>query len=67
MIFNVTVTKGASSLVFECESDGTYVSIAHLSHEPKDSVPPESAYTVSFYGGPGGTGDGVGGNNKIMS
>jgi complement component 1 Q subcomponent-binding protein len=44
--FNVTVTKGDSALVFECESDGTYVSISHLSHEPKDGHPSESYYTV---------------------
>lgn len=44
--FNVTVTKGTSALVFECESDGTYVSINHLSHEPKDGQPSESFYTV---------------------
>ncbi|GAX79309.1 hypothetical protein CEUSTIGMA_g6750.t1 [Chlamydomonas eustigma] len=43
--FNVTVTKGSSSLVFECESDGTYVGIVHLSHEPKDGHSSESSYT----------------------
>lgn len=32
--FNVTVTKGASSLVFECISDGTYVDVRHVSLEP---------------------------------
>ena len=44
--FNVTVTKGGSSLVFECESDGTYVTVGHLSHEPKDGHVSESSYTV---------------------
>jgi complement component 1 Q subcomponent-binding protein len=44
--FNVTVTKGDSALVFECESDGTYVTINHMSHEPKEGHPSESYYTV---------------------
>lgn len=48
--FNVTVTRGDKSMVFECESDGTYVAINHLSHEPKDGQPSESYYTVSAQG-----------------
>ena len=40
------MTKGGNALVFECESDGTYVAIGHLSHEPKDGISSESTYTV---------------------
>lgn len=43
--FNTTVTKGGDALVFECESDGTYVSITHISHEPKQGNDSESIYT----------------------
>jgi len=43
--FNVTVTKGEEALVFECESDGTFVGINHVSHEPKEGHASESAYT----------------------
>jgi hypothetical protein len=47
VVFNVTVTKGDQSLVFECESDGTWTSINHISQEPKDADPlPDSFYTV---------------------
>ena len=49
--FNVTVTKGSSALVFECESDGTFVTIDHVSHEPKDGHLSESSYTVGVFGG----------------
>ena len=43
--FNVTITKGEEALVFECESDGTFVGINHMSHEPKEGHASESAYT----------------------
>lgn len=43
--FNVTVTKGQESLVFECSSDGTDVVIKHISHEPKDGYESETSYT----------------------
>eukprot|EP00195_Chlamydomonas_chlamydogama_P016390 CAMPEP_0202900338 /NCGR_PEP_ID=MMETSP1392-20130828/11160_1 /ASSEMBLY_ACC=CAM_ASM_000868 /TAXON_ID=225041 /ORGANISM="Chlamydomonas chlamydogama, Strain SAG 11-48b" /LENGTH=242 /DNA_ID=CAMNT_0049586709 /DNA_START=81 /DNA_END=809 /DNA_ORIENTATION=+ len=45
VVFNVTVTKEAKALVFECESDGTFVAINHVSHEPKDGHVSESFYT----------------------
>lgn len=35
VVFNVAVTKGDKSLVFECESDGNSVTISHVSFEPK--------------------------------
>ena len=34
ILFTVQVSKGDDSLVFECKSDGTYVSITHVSFEP---------------------------------
>lgn len=43
--FNVTVTKGASSLVFECISDGTYVDVRHVSLEPAGGLESETSYT----------------------
>jgi hypothetical protein len=43
--FNVTVTKGESSLVFECVSDGTYLDVRHVSHEPAGAPESETAYT----------------------
>lgn len=43
--FNVSVSKGDTSLVFECESDGTSVNVNHVSCEPKDGIEQESAYT----------------------
>ncbi len=46
--FNVTVTKGSQSLVFECDSDGTYVAINHVSHEPKEGHSSDSFYTVGW-------------------
>ncbi|KAG1672917.1 hypothetical protein FOA52_012362 [Chlamydomonas sp. UWO 241] len=48
--FNVTVSKAGSCLVFECESDGTYVSINHMSHEPSEGHPSESFYTGPVFG-----------------
>lgn len=45
VVFNVTVTRGSHALVVECESDGTYVAINHVAHEPKDGVDSESIYT----------------------
>lgn len=48
--FNVTVSKGDKCLVFECESDGTFVAISHLTHEPKDGQPSESFYTGPVFG-----------------
>ncbi|GFH12248.1 uncharacterized protein HaLaN_07893 [Haematococcus lacustris] len=44
-VFNVHVVKGGHALVFECESDGTFMAINHVSHEPKDGDVPDSAYT----------------------
>jgi hypothetical protein len=45
-VFNVQVAKGQDALVFECESDGTFVAINHVSREPKSGVESESMYTV---------------------
>ena len=35
VLFNVTVTKGSDSLVFECESDGAYLDIQKIMFEKK--------------------------------
>jgi hypothetical protein len=43
--FNVSVSKGGKALVFECNSDGTYVDIRHVSFEPESGVESETAYT----------------------
>lgn len=45
VMFNVSVVKGDTALVFECESDGTYVGINHVSYEPKDGFESDSYYT----------------------
>lgn len=45
VFFNVSVVKGDNALVFECESDGEFVEIRHVSYEPKDGVESEAAYT----------------------
>jgi hypothetical protein len=45
VVFNVTVTKGESSLVFECVSDGTYLDVRHVSHEPASGPESATAYT----------------------
>ncbi|KAJ9527709.1 hypothetical protein QJQ45_025986 [Haematococcus lacustris] len=45
VVFNVHVVKGGHALVFECESDGTFMAINHVSHEPKEGDVPDSAYT----------------------
>lgn len=39
------MTKGEEALVFECESDGTFIGINHVSLEPKEGHVSESAYT----------------------
>lgn len=43
--FNVTVTKGDQSLVFECASDGSYLDIRHISLEPSSGLESETMYT----------------------
>lgn len=43
--FNVTVTKGGESLVFECASDGTYLEVRHVALEPADGPASETAYS----------------------
>jgi hypothetical protein len=63
--FNVTVTKAGQSLVFECTSDGTYVDIRHVAHEPADGGAPDTAYTGAGPGGRGGREDGVGGGGAL--
>lgn len=45
VFFNVTVTKGDEALVFNCASDGTYLDIRHVSHEPAEGIASETAYT----------------------
>lgn len=45
---DMIAAQGSDALVFECESDGTFVAINHVSHEPAEGGPPSaSAYTVS--------------------
>ena len=39
------MTKGDEALVFECESDGTFIGVNHVSLEPKEGHASESAYT----------------------
>jgi hypothetical protein len=43
--FTVTVTKAGESLVFDCASDGTYVDVRHVAHEPAGGADSETAYT----------------------
>lgn len=43
--FNVSVIKGSSQLVFECESDGDSVNIVHLSHEAVGQPPSDTDFT----------------------
>lgn len=38
--FRVSISKAGTSLCFECESDGEYVAINHISHEPAAKVTP---------------------------
>lgn len=49
VVFNVSVTKGDTALVFECRSDGTYLDIQHCSLEPADGEVPDSSYTGPVY------------------
>ncbi|GAB4813132.1 hypothetical protein N2152v2_000178 [Parachlorella kessleri] len=49
VVFNVSVTKGDKSLVFECRSDGSYCVIQHVSLEPAEGEVPESHYTGPVY------------------
>lgn len=44
-LFNVTVTKGGQSLVFECVSDGTFVDIRHVALEAAEGTTSETTYT----------------------
>jgi complement component 1 Q subcomponent-binding protein len=39
--FRVSISKGTSALIFECESDGEYVGINHIAQEP--GVPGDGA------------------------
>jgi hypothetical protein len=49
--FNVTVTRGGSSLVFECVSDGSYVDVRHVSLEPAGRVEDsDTAFTGPVFG-----------------
>ncbi len=53
--FNVCVNKGgAESVVFECRSDGTYMSVVHVSIEPASGDYEDSVYTGPVWGGWGG-------------
>ncbi|KAG1671799.1 hypothetical protein FOA52_000176 [Chlamydomonas sp. UWO 241] len=36
--FRVSVSKGTSALIFECDSDGEYVGIAHIAHETAEDA-----------------------------
>jgi hypothetical protein len=49
ILFTVQVTKKEDSLVFECKSDGSYVTITHVSFEPVDEELNESEYTGPVY------------------
>jgi hypothetical protein len=45
VLFTAQVVKGDQSLVFECKSDGSYLSIMHVALEPANGEMEESAYT----------------------
>ena len=45
VVFTVQVVKGDDSLVFECKSDGSYLTVLHVAVEPADEDVEESAYT----------------------
>jgi len=47
VVFNTQITKGPNALVFECETDGTFVAINHISYEPAEGHEGPSMYTVS--------------------
>ena len=49
VMFSVQVARGPNSLVFECKSDGTYLSVMHASFEPTDGEIEDSAYTGPVY------------------
>ena len=44
VVFTVQVVKGEKSLVFECKSDGSYLSITHVAIEPTTGQMEDSAY-----------------------
>jgi hypothetical protein len=45
VLFTAQVVKGEQSLVFECKSDGSYLSIMHVAVEPANGEMEDSAYT----------------------
>uniref|UniRef100_A0A7S3RAG5 Mitochondrial glycoprotein n=1 Tax=Dunaliella tertiolecta TaxID=3047 RepID=A0A7S3RAG5_DUNTE len=47
VVFNTQISKGGSSnaLMFECETDGTFVAINHISYEPAGGHESPSKYT----------------------
>lgn len=45
VLFTAQVVKGDQSLVFECKSDGSYLSIMHVAVEPASGDMEDSAYT----------------------
>lgn len=47
--FNVAVTKGNESLVFDCKSDGSYLEVFDVSLEPAEGEIDESVYTGPVY------------------
>lgn len=49
VLFNVTVTKGSDSLVFECESDGAYLDIQKIMFEKKGGNQDMTDYLGPMY------------------
>ena len=45
VLFTAQVVKGEESLVFECKSDGSYLTIMHVAVEPANGEMEDSAYT----------------------
>lgn len=49
VVFTAEVVKGDQSFVFECKSDGSYLSILHVAIEPANEDVEDSAYTGPVY------------------
>lgn len=49
VVFSVSVIKGEDSLVFECQTDGQYIDIQHVSLEKTGEDLDESVYTGPVY------------------
>ncbi|KAK9802588.1 hypothetical protein WJX73_008556 [Symbiochloris irregularis] len=44
VLFRVHVTKGDQALVFDCQSDGSYLTVLHAALEPADAEQDEQSY-----------------------